>query len=76
MTGSMGTYHSDVTDVARIEEQLAHSLKQAAASVAHVDSFDEEQRAEVYAILKAMRDDSAAHRQVLGQWVTDVPVGN
>lgn len=61
----------EVSHVARIEEQLAAGLSQAAREIDHMDCFDDEQRAEIYAILKALKDDTAAHRQLVGQWVSD-----
>jgi demethoxyubiquinone hydroxylase (CLK1/Coq7/Cat5 family) len=59
--------------IATIEERLAKQLTQACKEVEHMDCFDNEQRAEIYTILKALRDDSAAHREMLGQWISDRP---
>lgn len=55
----------------RLEAELAAALDEAAAQIAHAECFDEEQRAEVYTILQAIKTDAAAHRQIVGQWVSD-----
>ena len=58
-------------EIARIEDQLASVLNEAAGDVARSECFDAEQRAEVYAILDCMRSDTAAHRQAVGLWAND-----
>ena len=65
---------SEMSRMARIEEDLAAAIEQAADQIAHAECFDLEQRAEVYSILHALQADSAAHRQLLGQWVSE-PAG-
>ena len=37
-----------------------------------MEFFDQEQRAEIYTILQAMRADSQVHQEVVGRWVSDV----
>jgi hypothetical protein len=51
-----------VSALAGIEHQLATALTATADEVKHAECFDDEQRAEVYAILQALRDDTEAHR--------------
>jgi hypothetical protein len=63
---------SEVSRMAGLEDDLAAAIEQAADQIAHAECFDLEQRAEVYSILHALQADSAAHRQMLGQWVSDV----
>ena len=63
---------SEVARMARLEDDLAAAIERAAHQIAHAECFDLEQRAEVYSILHALQADSAAHRQILGQWVSDV----
>jgi hypothetical protein len=55
----------------RLEDDLAAALDEAAHQIAHAECFDLEQRAEVYTILHAIQTDTAAHRQIVGQWVND-----
>ena len=77
MSGTFGNYHSDVSNVAGIEQQLALTLSIAAKAVDHMDCFDSEQRSEIYTILQTLRQDTAAHCTLVGQWVRDRdnPVG-
>ena len=63
---------SEVARMARLEDALAAAIERAAHQIAHAECFDLEQRAEVYSILHALQADSAAHRRILGQWVSDV----
>ena len=51
-----------VPDVANLEAGLAAMLGRTAMEVEHVECFDEEQRAEIYAILQALRSDTDLHR--------------
>lgn len=76
MTSFPMNYKSEVTDVARLEEQLVQTLKQTAHEVDHMECFDDEQRSEIYTILRTMQDDTVAHRRLVGQWVSDRPEGN
>jgi hypothetical protein len=73
MSGTLGNYHSDVSNVVNIEQQLALTLSIAAKAVDHMDCFDAEQRSEIYTILQALRQDTAAHCTLVGQWVRDNP---
>lgn len=61
-----------------IEDVLATRLRETVDELAHADCLDEEQRAEVYAILQALRADSEIHRRLvsgvvsrLGEYVSD-----
>ena len=58
-------------DLARIEQGLVDTVQAAAREVQHTECLDDEQRAEVYSILHALRNDTEAHRQIVGQWVND-----
>ncbi len=71
MSGTFGNYHSDVSDVVGIEQQLALTLSIASKAIDHMDCFDAEQRSEIYTILQALRQDTAAHCTLVGQWVRD-----
>lgn len=73
MSGTFGNYHSDVSNVVNLEQQLALTLSIAAKAVDHMDCFDAEQRSEVYTILQTLRHDTAAHCTLVGQWVRDNP---
>ncbi|MFW6061199.1 MAG: hypothetical protein ACOC93_00170 [Planctomycetota bacterium] len=78
----MSTVHEparvDLAALARLEESLAEVLRDAAEEVDRADCFDQEQRAEVYTILRTLRADSAEHRGAIdrlqaqqGEYVTD-----
>ncbi len=54
-----------VPDVANLEAGLAAILGKTATEVDHVECFDEEQRAEIYAILQALRSDTDVHRALV-----------
>ncbi|MCD6364446.1 MAG: hypothetical protein J7M14_01085, partial [Planctomycetes bacterium] len=56
---------------ADVEARLAASLSETAGEVARSECFDDEQRAEVYVILDALRSDSKAHRETVGVWIND-----
>jgi hypothetical protein len=58
-------------DLARIEQGLVDTVQATAREVKYTECLDDEQRAEVYSILHAMRNDTEAHRQIVGQWVND-----
>jgi len=58
-------------DLARIEQELADSVQAASQELKYADCLDEEQRAEVYSILHALKNDTEAHQQIVGQWVND-----
>jgi len=51
-----------VPDVASLEASLAEMLGKTAREVDHVECFDQEQRAEIYAILQALQSDTNVHR--------------
>jgi len=71
MTTTDGTVSDRLSALAEVEDRLAAALKETAGDVARSECFDTEQRAEVYAILDAMRSDSEVHRASIGKWVND-----
>jgi len=58
-------------DLARIEQDLVDTVRAAAKGVRHTECLDAEQRAEVYSILHALKNDTEAHREIVGQWIND-----
>jgi len=48
-----------------IESEIGDSLQLAADELLHADCFGYEQRSEIYAILKALRDDTIDHRKTI-----------
>ena len=58
-------------DSARIEQDLVDTVQAASKEVQYTECLDDEQRAEVYSILHALKNDTEAHRQIVGQWVND-----
>lgn len=71
MTGSMGSYISEIDGVAKLEQELVACLCQTARTIEHMDCFDQEQRAEIYTILKALRDDTQVHSEAMGRWASE-----
>jgi chorismate synthase len=65
MSGTQLQFSGDVSLLAGIEHQLAAALVETADEIKHVECFDDEQRAEVYAILQALRTDTEAHRAMV-----------
>lgn len=57
--------HPNYQAVRQIEDGIARTLHQTADELAHAECFDEEQRAEVYAILQAIKTDTDNHRQAV-----------
>lgn len=53
-----------------LEAQLAAGLRRATQQIAHSECFDDEQRAEVYSILHALKADTELHQSVIGRWVS------
>jgi hypothetical protein len=53
-----------VSVVMALESGLAETLARTAQQVQHAECFDQEQRAEIYAILQALKTDTEAHRIV------------
>jgi len=60
-----------LSDLERIEQDLVDTVRAAAREVRHTECLDEEQRAEVYSILHALKNDTEAHRKIVGKWVND-----
>ena len=60
-----------LADLPRIEQELVDTVQAASQEVRYSECLDEEQRAEVYSILHALRSDTEAHRRIVGQWVND-----
>jgi hypothetical protein len=66
---------SDVSALPGIEHQLASALVETADEIRHVECFDDEQRAEVYAILEALRGDTEAHRAMVDLLARQLQMG-
>ena len=76
MSGAIVTAVNDnsprpLGDLERIEQGLVDTVQAAAREVQHTECLDDEQRAEVYSILHALKNDTEAHRQIVGQWIND-----
>ena len=55
----------DRNAVEKLEASLDTALKKVAREVSHAETLDTEQRSEIYAILKALRDETDSHRTTL-----------
>lgn len=74
MTPQPGWMPADVSaKVVSLERKAAVVLDETAEDLAHAECFDPEQRSELYTILEALKADSQAHQEWLGQWVRDIP---
>ena len=62
MTSLQGVYGLDLSGMAQLEEQLTHRLAAAANDIAHMECFDQEQRAEIYTIIEALKADTEVHQ--------------
>lgn len=75
MTGLNTPDNQDLPNPAEVEQRLAAELDAASDEVARAECFDPEQRAEVYAILAALRDESHLHRDqaanLAGRYIKD-----
>ncbi len=75
MTDLNTSGNRNLSDLAAIEDRLAAALDAAADEIAHAECFDPEQRAEVYAIISALRNETNLHRdqaaQIAGKYVKD-----
>ena len=47
------------------ESRIGDVLAQTSEELAHAECFNEEQRAEIYAILQALKTDTSNHRQIV-----------
>jgi hypothetical protein len=63
---------SDASEIQELESQLAAMISQSASEIAHNESLDYEQRAEIYAILQALQNDSQSDRQLATAVVTAI----
>lgn len=73
-----GEYESDSNDIsvlAGLENQLATALKKTARELAHVESLDAEQRAEIYSILQALKVETETDRATLEMLLRKLPSG-
>jgi len=71
MKDKAGEFGSQISAMAKVEEQIAVALAATASQIARAECFDAEQRSEIYAILGTMKADSEAHRHLVGRWVND-----
>ncbi|MFP3938647.1 MAG: hypothetical protein ACLFVW_09945 [Phycisphaerae bacterium] len=75
MTGLNTPDNQDMPNPAAVEQRLAAKLDAAADEISRAECFDSEQRAEVYAILAALREETNIHRdqaaQLAGKYVKD-----
>ena len=73
-----GTYigsSGDISILAGMEHQLASALRETAEEIKHAECFDDEQRAEVYAILQALRTDTEAHHATVNLLARQLETG-
>jgi len=56
---------TDISAMPAFERRLTAVLQQTAGEIARLESLDEEQRAEVYAILQAIQADAEIHQAMV-----------
>ena len=62
MTGALSDSSVGIEEIARLEDELNDCILDTEIELSHCECFDDEQRSEVYAILKALKDYTEAHR--------------
>ncbi len=65
MTGAGMYVAADPLGWADAESHIGDVLAQTSEELAHAECFNEEQRAEIYAILQALKADTSNHRQIV-----------
>ncbi|MCK4601656.1 MAG: hypothetical protein KAU28_04275 [Phycisphaerae bacterium] len=65
MTGDGGLTSGSISGMVKMEDQLAATLFEASDEIAHTECLDNEQRAEVYTILQALKSDTNSHRALI-----------
>lgn len=63
------------SDWSSMESRIVQSLKESTNELAHAECFDEEQRAEIYTILDALRSDTEIHQQAIERLACRGPQG-
>jgi hypothetical protein len=58
-------------NLARMEQLLSDTVQATAKEVQHTECLDDEQRSEVFSILHALKNNTDAHRDIVGQWVNN-----
>lgn len=62
MAGEYENATNDISAIAGLENQLVTALKKTSRDLAHIESLDGEQRAEIYSILQAMKVETESDR--------------
>lgn len=65
MSGIETRANQNIPDLAGLEARIAEALDETADELAHAECFDQEQRAEIYAILQAIQNDASNHRALV-----------
>lgn len=65
MTGAEIYRDADFAQYVSVESEIAESLSETADELAHTECFDQEQRAEIYAILQAIKTDTENHHRTV-----------
>jgi hypothetical protein len=65
MTSPQANFVENLSSLETAESVIFNSLNQTTDELAHAECFDQEQRAEIYAILQAIKTDTENHRQMI-----------
>lgn len=66
MSGMGTSAPSDLSAAADLEKKLASTLRQTTQEISRMEGLDDEQRAEVYAILETLTSDTKVHLAMAG----------
>ncbi len=66
-----GNAAAETSSVVDLEDRLTSTLAETCREVAHAESFDPEQRSEIYTILGILKADTDAHRETVGRYVSE-----
>ena len=65
MAEANSQFYQGNPQLTNVESDIANSLLSTTEELAHTECFDQEQRAEIYAILGAIKTDTENHRQMI-----------
>ena len=65
MPEAKGLASTYVAEIGSLEDQLKATLMETADDMAHTESFDSEQRAEIYTIIKTLKANTDTHRAMV-----------
>ena len=71
MSSVDGRTSADWRRPAQLERDLVGQIQAAAGELQRIECLDDEQRAEIHAILEAMAHDTQTHAHIIGSYVSE-----